>query len=95
MKKILLGAVIALLIVFAITYWQNSASERSEILESSSLIEERIKNVGKLIVTEGSFSQVYTYKDSRQFYLDVFSAQKKALIIVNAKVTVAYDLSKL
>lgn len=95
MKRILLGAVIALLIVFAISYWQNSASERSEILESSSLIEERIKNVGKLIVTEGSFSQVYTYKDSRQFYLDVFSAQKKALIIVNAKVTVAYDLSKL
>jgi hypothetical protein len=38
---------------------------------------------------------VYSYNDSKKFYLDVFSARKKALIIVNAEVTVAYDLSKL
>ncbi|WP_311196017.1 DUF4230 domain-containing protein [Antarcticibacterium sp. 1MA-6-2] len=60
-----------------------------------SLIEKQIKNVGKLVVTEGNFAQVYSYNDSKRFYLDVFSARKKALIIVNADVTVAYDLSKL
>lgn len=95
MKRIILGAVIALILVFAVDYFLNVFQERDEISESSSLIEQRIKNVGKLIVTEGSFSQVFTFNDSKQFYLDVFSAEKKALIIVNTKVSVAYDLSKL
>ncbi|MDT0650228.1 DUF4230 domain-containing protein, partial [Autumnicola edwardsiae] len=68
---------------------------RENLEENTLLIQEQIRNVGKLVVTEGSFSQVYSYKDSKRFYLDVFSARKKALIVVNAEVTVAYDLSKL
>jgi len=46
-------------------------------------------------VTEGTFSQVYSFKDSKKFYFDVLSARKKALIVVNTKVTIAYDLSKM
>ncbi|HAJ81137.1 MAG TPA: hypothetical protein DCO64_01725, partial [Zunongwangia profunda] len=76
-------------------YCENRQSEREQLAQNSQLIQEQIKNVGKLVVTEGNFSQVWSYKDSKKFYLDVFSARKKALIVVNAKVTVSYDLSKL
>ena len=55
---------------------------------------EQIKNVGKLIVTEGNYAQVFTYEDSKKFYVDVLSATKKALVVVNAEATIAYDLSK-
>ncbi len=51
--------------------------------------------MGKLVVTEGNFSQVTSYKNTRKNYLDLFSAQKKALVIVNAKVTISYDLRKI
>ena len=95
MKKFILGALAVLIIVFAFRYFENRNSERDRLEESSALIQQQIKNVGKLIVTEGTFSQVYTYNDSRKFYLDILSARKKALIIVKAKATVAYDLSKL
>ena len=95
MKRILLGAVLALLVVFGIRYCENRNSEEDRLEESSFLIQEQIKNVGKLVVTEGSFSQVYSYNDSNKFYLDVLSARKKALIIVNTKVSIAYDLSKM
>ena len=95
MKKFILGAVSVLLVVFLIRYCEHRDSERDRLEESSALIQEQIRNVGKLVVTEGTFSQVYTFKDSRKFYLDVFSARKKALIVVNAKATVAYDLGKL
>ena len=95
MRRILLGAVLALLVVFGIRYFENLNSEEDQLEESTSLIQEQIKNVGKLVVTEGSFSQVYSYNDSNKFYLDVLSARKKALIIVNAKVNIAYDLSKM
>ena len=83
------------LLVLAVRYCERRGSDRQNLEESSALIQEQLRNVGKLVVTEGTFSQVFTYKDSKRFYLDVFSARKKALIVVNTKATVAYDLSKL
>ncbi|MEW5674998.1 DUF4230 domain-containing protein [Flavobacterium enshiense] len=59
---------------------------------NSDLIQEKIKNVGKLVVTEGHFAQVMTYKDQQRYLMDLLSFEKKALIIINADVTVAYDL---
>ncbi len=95
MRNIILGAVMVLVVVLGVRYCENRNIERDRLEESSSLIEQQIKNVGKLVVTEGTFSQVFSYNDSKRFYFDVLSARKKALIIVNAKATVAYDLSKL
>ena len=76
-------------------YWDQKNDERESLEENTALIQEQIRNVGKLVVTEGTFSQVFTYKNSKSFYFDVLSARKKALIVVNAEVSVAYDLSKL
>ncbi len=59
---------------------------------NTELIQEKIKSVGKLVVTEGHFSQVMTYKDQQKYLMDLISFEKKALIIINADVTVAYDL---
>lgn len=95
MRNFLIGAGLVLLIVFGIRYCENRDDERDRLEANTNLLQEQIKNVGKLVVTEGTFSQVYSYNDSRKFYLDIFSARKKALIVVNAKATVAYDLSKL
>lgn len=59
------------------------------------LIQEQISNVSKLIVTEGHFAEVYNYKDSQELFGPLITADKKALVVVNAEVTVAYDLSKI
>ena len=95
MRKIIPIILALLVIFFAWKYFQEKDNQRDQLIESTGLIEKQIKNVGKLVVTEGNFAQVFSYNDSKKFYLDVFSARKKALIIVNADVTVAYDLSKL
>ncbi|SHG55047.1 Protein of unknown function [Salegentibacter echinorum] len=95
MKNFFIGAILVLLIVFGVRYCENRGSSEDELAENTALLQEQIRNVGKLVVTEGTFSQVYSYENSKKFYLDIFSARKKALIIVNATATVAYDLSKL
>lgn len=95
MKNFLLGTVFILLIVFGYSYFDKRQTQQERIEENSALIQEQLKNVGKLVVTEGNFSQVYSYSNSRKFYFDVLSARKKALILVNAKVEVGYDLSKM
>ena len=94
MRKILFGAALALVIVFGVRYCEHTKDESEQLRANTALIEKQIKNVGKLIVTEGNYAQVFTYEDSKKFYVDVLSATKKALVVVNAEATIAYDLSK-
>jgi len=95
MKNFLIVILFAVLCLFGYLYWEKRNDEKESLQQNTALIQEQIRNVGKLVVTEGTFSQVFTYKNSKSFYFDVLSARKKALIIVNADVSVAYDLSKL
>ena len=94
MRNILFGAVLTLLIVFGLRYCEHTQDEKEQLRANTALIEKQIKNVGKLIVTEGNYAQVFTYEDSKKFYVDILSATKKALVVVNAEATIAYDLSK-
>ena len=94
MRNIFLGIIIAFVIVFGLRYCENRKDNREVLEANTALIQKELKNVGKLIVTEGSYAQVFSYNDSKKFYFDVLSARKKALIVVNAKATIAYDLSK-
>ena len=38
---------------------------------------------------------MFTYEDSKKFYVDILTATKKALVVANAKATISYDLSKI
>ena len=95
MRNILFGIVIALVIVFGLRYCEHNKDEREQLEASTALIQKQLENVGKLIVTEGSYAQVFSYSDSKKFYIDIFSAKKKALIVVNAKASIAYDLHQI
>ncbi len=95
MRKILFGVIITLIVLFTFKYCNENKEDKIVLQESSALIQEQIKNVGKLIVTEGHFSQVFNYKNSKDILGDYLTFEKKALVVVNAEVTIAYDLSKI
>ncbi|WP_111685312.1 DUF4230 domain-containing protein [Winogradskyella tangerina] len=95
MRKILFGVVITLVVLFTFKYCGEKSEDKIVLQENSTLIQEQIKNVGKLVVTEGHFSEVFTYKNSKSIFGDWLEAEKQAIVIVNADVTVGYDLSKL
>lgn len=91
MKRILIGAgvIVAAVLLFKFCDFKK---DESNIEYNSNLIQQQILNVGKLVVTEGHFSEVLTYKDQDKYLMNMISFEKKALIIVNADVTVSYDL---
>jgi len=95
MRKILFGVIITLVLLFAFKYCDEFNEDKVVLQESSALIQQQIKNVGKLVVTEGHFSEVFNYKNSKEIFGEYFTSEKKALVVVNADVTVAYDLSKI
>ena len=95
MRKILFGVIITLVVLFTFKYCGDKQEDKMVLKESTALIQEQIKNVGKLIVTEGHFSEVFNYKNSKEILGDYFTSDKKALVVVNADVYIAYDLSKI
>lgn len=95
MRKILFGVIMTLIVILTFKYCNEKQEDKIVLKESSALIEEQVKNVGKLIVTEGHFSEVFTYNNSKAVFGNLLDAEKKAIVVVNADVTVSYDLSKI
>ncbi len=94
MKRVIFGFVSGLVLFVGLFYYLHQKKETSQLNELSSLIQFQLENVGKLIVTEAAFSEVFSYEDSKD-YFRMLSFKKKTLVIVNAKVTVSFDLSQL
>ena len=55
MRNFLIGAFLVLLVVFGVRYCENRNQEQDKLEESTALLQQQIKNVGKLVVTEGTF----------------------------------------
>ena len=79
---------------FIAKFWYDK-KERNHKQEEIQVVVTSIKNLSKLVVSKGTFSEVYNYSDSKKYFYDYLSFDKKAIVTVNATVEVGYDLSKL
>lgn len=95
MNRFVIGFLAALLIMGGVWLFTDSRSEKAELQANSAMIQQQIQQVGKLIVTEANYSQVFTYNNSQKLFLNLVSANKKALIVAKAKATVEYDLRQM
>ena len=95
LRRILIAIAVIGGIFLLFKYCDFKKNDDEDIEYNTNLIQQQILNVGKLVVTEGHFSEVITYKNQQKYLLDMLSFEKKALVIVNADVTVAYDLHKM
>ena len=86
--------VLVAIIIFLVNKLISTPNENSTLEYDTNLIQQQIKNAGKLVVTEGHFAEVITYKDQKKYLGNLLSFEKKAIVIVNADVTVGFDLSK-
>jgi len=92
MNKVLIGVVGILLgVVLALMFPNGGGSH--EVTRESSIITESIARISKLMVAEGHFSEVMSHRDKRSYFYDLFELEKKAILLVDAKVLVGYDLS--
>jgi len=66
---------------------------KKQVITDSTVVLEKVQKVLKLVTVEGSFSEIHKHEE---FYgYNISPLRKKALIRVNAKVLVGYDLEKL
>ncbi len=81
------------------SYWLFSILRKKKTSEStekqSVILLEKIRNVYKLVTVEGEFAEIYQYENVREHFLKLVSSKKKALLVINAKVNVGFDLKKI
>jgi hypothetical protein len=95
-KNGILALIALLLVVIALLLLRNPKDSSGTIIEKqTAMIQEHLKHVGKLVVTEATFSQVYTYEDTKKYLFDLYASKKKAIVTVTAQVTVSFDLKQL
>ena len=95
MKKFLLGVAVAVVALLLVKYFTDKKEDKERLEADTALIQTQIANVSKLVVTEGHFAEVLSYTDTQKYFMDLLSFDKKILTVVNADVTVAYDLHKI
>ncbi|MEN8186730.1 MAG: DUF4230 domain-containing protein [Bacteroidota bacterium] len=83
----ILGFLIAMLIY--------KKDPEQDLQEDTRVVMHSINNLSKLIVTEAIFSEVYNYKSARKYFYDTFEFNKSAIVTVNAKAQVQYDLERM
>ena len=93
--EIILGLILgAILMYWMYTFFRKKQKKELTKYQSTVLLE-RIKKVCKLITVEGDFAEIYKYESTRERFMSLISSKKKALIVINAKARIGYDLNKI
>ena len=94
-----INALLGLLLGAILMYWCYgffTKKKRKELTEHQSVvILDRIRSVCKLVSVEGDFAEIYRYENIKDGFMSILSSKKKALVVINAKAQIGYDLKKL
>lgn len=91
----ILGIIIGALIALGVSTYVKSIKKKRLVNSQSIILLDKIKSVCKFITVEGDFAEIYHYEDVKERFLKLISSKKKALVVINAKAHVGYDLSKI
>lgn len=91
----LLGLLIGSVITYLVLRYIRDQKAKHRTHEQSAILMEKIRKVWKLITVEGDFAEIYHYENVKEHFLSMVTSKKKAIILINAKVHIGYDLSKI
>jgi len=68
---------------------------RERAQTQSVVLMERIRTVCKFITVEGDFAEIYHYQNLKDKWVNALLGTKKALILIDAKAHIGFDLTKI
>lgn len=70
-------------------------NKKENTREQSVVLMEKIRSVCKFITVEGDFSEIYHYQNVKDKIANFLLGKKKAIILINAKAHIGFDLTKI
>jgi len=93
--ELFLGAVFGAFLSYWIIIFFNKNKGVESTEKQSVVLMEKIKSVCKLISVEGDFAEIYHYENTKNHFLNLISSKKKAILLINAKAHIGFDLSQI
>jgi len=91
----LLGLAVGGILTYFVLNYIKVQKGKDRTNAQSVILMEKMRKVWKLISVEGEFAEIYHYENTKERFLNMVSSKKKAIILINAKAHVGFDLSKI
>ncbi|WP_298494106.1 DUF4230 domain-containing protein [uncultured Algibacter sp.] len=93
--EVFLAVIITILVTLGVVTILKSIKKKQLVNSQSTILLDKIKKVCKFITVEGDFAEIYHYEDVKERFLKLITSRKKALVVINAKAHIGYDLAKI
>jgi len=95
MELLFIGLAIGTILAYAIFSRFQFVKKKKSVASQAVVLKDKIKKVCKLISVEGDFAEIYHYESVREKFFDILLGKKKALILIDAKAHVGFNLAKI
>ncbi|MAP55508.1 DUF4230 domain-containing protein [Altibacter sp.] len=95
MELLLIGLAAGAIVAYFLFARFSRSRKKERITTQSVILMEKIRSVCKFITVEGDFSEIYHYENVKDKWLNIVLGKKKALILIDAKAHIGFDLTKI
>lgn len=95
MDLLFIGLAVGAIIAYFVFARFSVNLKKSKTNQQSVILMDKIRTVCKFITVEGDFSEIYHYENVKDKWLSRIIGKKKALILIEAKAYVGFDLTKI
>lgn len=95
MEQLFIGLAVGAILAYFIFTRFNFKSKKENTSSQSIILMDKIKKVCKFITVEGDFSEIYHYENVKEKWLSLILGKKKAIILIEAKAFIGFDLTKI
>ncbi|MBU2947729.1 DUF4230 domain-containing protein [Zobellia uliginosa] len=90
-----LGLVLGAILMYWVYSFIRQKKSKEVTKHQSTVLVDKIQSVCKLVSVEGDFAEIYRYENIKERFMSLVSSKKKALLVINAKAHIGYDLKKI
>ncbi len=94
MELLFLGLAIGAILAYFLYARFARKGNKSNAKTQSVILMERIRTVCKFITVEGDFSEIYHYESLKKKWVEKLLGTKKAIVLIDAKAHIGFDLTK-
>ncbi|WP_139853844.1 DUF4230 domain-containing protein [Aequorivita sinensis] len=94
MEYLFIGLAVGAILAYFLFSRFSGERKREKVDTQSVILMEKIRSVCKFITIEGDFSEIFYYENVKDKWVNLLLGKKKALVLIEAKAHIGFDLTK-
>lgn len=94
MEYLFIGLAAGAILAYFLFARFSGVRKQEKVNTQSIILMEKIRSVCKFITIEGDFSEIFYYENVKDKWVNLLLGKKKALVLIEAKAHIGFDLTK-